>query len=79
MKSVLNWIFYLHKFSRIFIPFLSIFLALETGVGVSLKFFFRWCVGPGRQWLCRPLLASHWPLGAAPVAATARGINAPAS
>jgi hypothetical protein len=39
MKSVPNWIFYLHKFFCIFIPFLSIFLALETGFGVSFKFF----------------------------------------
>jgi hypothetical protein len=79
MKSVPKWIFYFHKFFRIFIPFLSIFLVLETGFGVSLKFFFRWRLGLGRQWQCRPQLASYWPPGAMPVAGTARGINALAS
>jgi hypothetical protein len=39
MKSVSNWIFYIHKFSRILNTFLFIFLTLETGFGVSFKFF----------------------------------------
>jgi hypothetical protein len=32
-KSVPNWIFYLHKISRIFIPFLTIFPMKETFLG----------------------------------------------
>jgi hypothetical protein len=79
MKSVPNWTLYLHNVFHIFIPFLSIFLAREIGFGVSLKLFFRWRVGLGRQWQCWLPLASHWPPGTVPVIATAQGINAPAS
>jgi Kef-type K+ transport system membrane component KefB len=37
MKSVPNLIIYLHKYSRIFSPFLSIFLMLEIGLEVYFK------------------------------------------
>jgi hypothetical protein len=56
IKSLPNWIFYLHKFSQIFIPFLSIFLAHETDFGVSFKFFSADVWAPdvsgnvGRRW-----------------------------
>ncbi|WP_428028761.1 hypothetical protein, partial [Arcobacter sp.] len=60
MKSVPNLISYLHKFFRIFIPFLSIFPARET----EFRVYFNWksnCrwgpPGSGTVAACRPRLA----------------------
>jgi hypothetical protein len=60
MKSVQNWISYLHKISRIFSPFLFIFPALE----ISFKFIFKSIklspVGPTCLRQCRRVPHSDW-------------------